>query len=448
MTTRARTEGHVRLLLSTAAILGVLLAVSGTAVAESPQEAVGFTPNHILSSGAFGESIDEMNGGVNLSIPLSPVYRVGPRLSYQLTLAYGSHIWQVKDLNDTLGAIPRLTRNSPFGAGFSLHLGRIEPRLEFDPIVKPHAFAYISPDGASHPIGGLSSFGSTLDTSVTEDGTFIRAQAFRNELDPNRILSWILTFPDSTTAHFVPDPADINGRTFRVDYLQGPPEEPTEAGPPFRVDVTYEAPPVLETPEDNPATPTSFEPGKWRCIHHITDSLQRTIQFTNVATPRGGRTTHISQPIFDPTPADFTPPTATWSFLYDGPRPLTAPDASRTEGDHDLLTEVSLPAPASAVLLGFAYNDVDNGPITDGMLRRRFLPRQAGDPSYYCSTSTTPTHSRSWSTPATRWPTCCTAPGSSGQRLSTFKNRGSQAPHGRSTPGVGCERTTPSATRR
>src|SRR5262245_48888440 len=55
----------------------------------------GATNNHVFESGVWGESIDLLNGGLNLTIPIGGTYRVSSDVSYQLKLSYSSKIWQI-----------------------------------------------------------------------------------------------------------------------------------------------------------------------------------------------------------------------------------------------------------------------------------------------------------------------------------------------------------------
>jgi len=108
-------------------LLANLIGAAGSALAQNENETVGFQTNHIFESGAFGENIDILNGGLNLSIPIGPKYLVSPYLSYQLQLSYGSKIW---DHTPYAGEDDTPHGRSNMGLGFNLHFGRIFKDVE------------------------------------------------------------------------------------------------------------------------------------------------------------------------------------------------------------------------------------------------------------------------------------------------------------------------------
>ena len=75
-----------------ACILCCLSSPAGLLLAQNENETVGFRPNHIFEGGHFGESIDTLNGGLNLSLPIGQGFQVNSRLGYGLTLSYNSVI--------------------------------------------------------------------------------------------------------------------------------------------------------------------------------------------------------------------------------------------------------------------------------------------------------------------------------------------------------------------
>lgn len=349
--------------LSCLVVAAVLLLSPSLLLAENAQEAIGFTPNHVLVGDAYGETIDQANGNVNLSIPIGPSYQVGPRLSYRLTLSYASLIWRSYTYSAVLHS--ELRRDGPFGVGFALNLGRIERMSDVSLSPSGNGFGYLSSDGAMHPIGSQNAEGY----GVTTDGTFIRA---KREGPPDYYpTGWTLTFPDATIAVFEEDP-DADPWSFRLKEYRSPEETPG-GQPAYWVRVHYSTDPVGGV-------------GTWRCIAYIEDSTGRTITFTNVADDQGGHTTKITQPVFDVPPLDATPPTADWWFYYDTDQTLTSPDplSGVVEDERFLLSTVTFPA-NPAVLYEFDYTDPVTGVVTDGMLRRRYVPWDGTVPerSYY-----------------------------------------------------------------
>ena len=73
----------------------VLVSVSITPVsAELLNDQIGFSSNHVFEGALQGETIDLMNGNVNLRIPIGPRYMLNDRFGYQLQLYYNSKIWR------------------------------------------------------------------------------------------------------------------------------------------------------------------------------------------------------------------------------------------------------------------------------------------------------------------------------------------------------------------
>jgi len=97
----------------------------------------GATNNHIFESGVWGENIDLLNGGLNLTIPIGPTFRVSGDVSYQLKLSYSSKLWHIESpdpLNPYWGgnqhhrARSRLEGRGQAGLGFMLQMGRFLTR--------------------------------------------------------------------------------------------------------------------------------------------------------------------------------------------------------------------------------------------------------------------------------------------------------------------------------
>src|SRR6266704_5129800 len=103
------------------ALISCLALPAGILWAQNENETVGFQSNHIFAGGHFGENIDILNGGLNLSTPIGQAYQVNQNLSYQLNLNYTSKIWDLDQWDDQ----PGLRRRGPMGLGHILQFGRI-----------------------------------------------------------------------------------------------------------------------------------------------------------------------------------------------------------------------------------------------------------------------------------------------------------------------------------
>ncbi len=86
----------LRFLLGLAGFVCLVYCFGSPAWAQNEQEAVGFQENHFYDAGQFGEGIDILNGGLNLTIPIGPRYQVNSRLGYQFSLSYNSKIWNLR----------------------------------------------------------------------------------------------------------------------------------------------------------------------------------------------------------------------------------------------------------------------------------------------------------------------------------------------------------------
>ncbi len=150
----------LRALLPVALILGCLLPPAGPLWAQNENETVGFQSNHIFESGQFGENIDVLNGGLSLTIPIGPRYQVNSRLGYGLNLSYSSKVWDTsgsgkEDIVPSDQVLPY--NESPFGAGFSMHFGRIfsdalrSNKCEWNQLACwLRSWKWVSPDGNQH----------------------------------------------------------------------------------------------------------------------------------------------------------------------------------------------------------------------------------------------------------------------------------------------------------
>lgn len=133
----------------------ILISVWSASWADNENETVGFKPNHIFASGAFGENIDVLNGGLNLSVPIGFQYPVSANLSYQVHLNYSSRTWDTVSYAFLGQVYPG--RRGPAGFGFSMNFGRFYRDIQRAPAdhgqQNVYAWKWISPDGTEHEFG-------------------------------------------------------------------------------------------------------------------------------------------------------------------------------------------------------------------------------------------------------------------------------------------------------
>ncbi|HYV85095.1 MAG TPA: RHS repeat-associated core domain-containing protein [Patescibacteria group bacterium] len=153
---------------------------------------MGFQTNHYFDSGAFGENIDILNGGVGLTVPIGQRFQVNSRLGYQVMMSYSSKIWDSSNFNNPFFAQNDQTvpyNEGPTGIGFSMHLGRIYVDshyidtcdfTQFDSCWT-RSWVWVAPDGSQHEFfhqdGHKNPDGSSQVMpfgNVTTDNTFIK----------------------------------------------------------------------------------------------------------------------------------------------------------------------------------------------------------------------------------------------------------------------------------
>ncbi len=167
---------------------------------ENPNVARGLAADRSFQIGEI-DHVNLFNGGLTLTIPLGQTYPVNAGLSYGMTLAYNSNVWEFAEHADGTQvtftqALPRLVSNA--GLGWMVSLGRLNP---------PHASVdqaplaeYLTPDGASHEFYDRLHVGDAPAANVlyTRDGTYLRLKklvASTAEIE----------FPDGTIHHFRSD---------------------------------------------------------------------------------------------------------------------------------------------------------------------------------------------------------------------------------------------------
>jgi RHS repeat-associated protein len=130
------------------------------------------------------DSINHFNGNLTIAIPIGQAYPVSPQLSYRLTLAYNSSVWDYEDLLSCLGNknlpqpynFPYPTPHSNAGVGWSLHLGRLFEK--HDPIFNKNnpSWLYLAPDGSQHNFYEElhPREATTAGVYYSNDGTYLR----------------------------------------------------------------------------------------------------------------------------------------------------------------------------------------------------------------------------------------------------------------------------------
>ena len=197
-----------------AASIAILACALTASWAVNENETVGFQTNHLFEQGTFGENIDVLNGGLNLSIPIGPKYKVSPNLSYQLTLSYGSKIWDHTVYGDS--SRDKLMGRSNMGLGFRLHMGRIYKDIEYDGATITCTWYFVTPDGNQHELpvatsanvctGSLADSGVTTDTNYYTAGWFAQLNSWSGMAAPAHPLT-VTTSDGRITyefGHFVP----------------------------------------------------------------------------------------------------------------------------------------------------------------------------------------------------------------------------------------------------
>jgi len=151
--------------------------------AQNENDSVGFQTNHIFESGQFGENIDILNGGLNLSIPIGPRYQVSRYLGYQLQLSYGSKIWDHTPYPDVATQYGKLYGRNNMGLGFRMNFGRIYKDVERVSNTKASCvWYYVSPDGNEHALPAGESASEPCNqmpaNGLTADRNYYQVEGF------------------------------------------------------------------------------------------------------------------------------------------------------------------------------------------------------------------------------------------------------------------------------
>jgi RHS repeat-associated protein len=398
-----------------------LLSGSFPAWALNENESVGFQSNHAFESGQFGENIDVLNGGLNLSIPIGPRYAVNDTLSYGLTLSYGSKIYRA----DGIDGSNRLAGIGNAGLGFVLNLGRIYRDVRPAGNSGDCKWYYVSPDGNQHPFeddNPSSSCDDVPDTgSYSIDGTFYQfghASFLNWDGTPASAPTLSITTPDGIVFSF----AHLVQVNYGAGHLEGGGQGfPGTDEPTTRYNADFGGWYVTRITSTRSDSSTNFvnvnyesQLGYEHVIRNITDSLGRVITFTNECQPAATnthcveetpgvpsraaiRTIAVSVPAFhnsqtiDTTADQNNPGTiARYTLAYDW-QTVTSHWTSQNSlvfGPVNLLTRIDFPLVTNHAGIQmryattFSYGALDNGTIDNGEVVQRVLPFQpAGDGS-------------------------------------------------------------------
>ncbi len=192
------------------------LASSTPSLAQHPNHAQGFRPEHVFQAGQI-EHVDLFNGNLTLTIPIGQSYPLGPKLSYSLTLTYTGNVWTWNEEADTSGDIYLQANTRAYsnaGLGWDLSLGRLLPAA--DPANENDLPAYETPDQAHHALyqNYLHPNGQPVSGAMfTQDSTYVRLKTSQNQVD----------LPDGTVQTFGPDGLakieDPYGHSLTIQYL-------------------------------------------------------------------------------------------------------------------------------------------------------------------------------------------------------------------------------------
>lgn len=167
---------------------------------ESPALRRGADENGVFSISAE-DRINLANGSLSISVPLGQPYPVGGGLSYQFSLSYSSNTWDYQEDScvhlpgqgsenytvDYVMPIPNPLNNA--GMGWMLNFGRLLQPAENGGVITPlrplHNWIYVDQSGARRTFSNSLSGNTQINTSFTNDGTFIRMTPAGSSSDPD-----------------------------------------------------------------------------------------------------------------------------------------------------------------------------------------------------------------------------------------------------------------------
>jgi RHS repeat-associated protein len=343
-------------------------------------ETVGFQTNHVFAPGAFGEDIDILNGGLNLSIPIGQKYQVSQYLSYQLILSYSSKIW---DHSDNADHTDKLMGRSNVGLGFRLHMGRIYKDIEYSgPATYQCNWVFVTPDGNQHIIKASECDQADQNHDLPIDGTLTTDTKYFAVSGFGSVAAWNGTTQPPPTLHVTTADGNLSYEFGHLVQVAG--MNQAHFSEPADLYVTnhnrdfggwYVTRIVdLRSPGQGSWVSVNYDtdPGYEHAISSIQDSLHRQIIFTNeceIASgttcrqsevgPQDGRvsvrTASIAVPAFKPTSDVELPNThtfATYTFHYAW-KPVNHNDADTvcsgadptncTQSSTNVLTSIEFP---------------------------------------------------------------------------------------------------------
>jgi RHS repeat-associated protein len=228
-----------------ALVIAGLVGILPVASQEHPNQARGIQPQNAFSTGGI-DSVNGMNGGLSLSIPLGQSYPMNGGWSYSFGLSYASNFWKYNVRSQhrtcTAGTAVEANVDPSFnaGAGWTFGMGRLISPLD-TASNESSRWIYIDPSGGRHTFhstlheqestsGGCTSpLGCTFQ--YTRDNTYLRLN--RNQR--------MVEFPDGNQHTFRADSylSKIEDRSGnRVDIGTTPETIPTTVGAPLAMTVT------------------------------------------------------------------------------------------------------------------------------------------------------------------------------------------------------------------
>lgn len=138
-----------------------------------PSQERGFQAEKAFHVGDF-DTVNLFNGNLVLTIPIGGSYPVSSALSYGLTLAYNSNVWDYQEDDNGVYNQALPNRHSNAGLGWRLSLGELLEPL--DPQNDNGLWVFIGADGAEHVFYDTLHENETAATGVryTRDGSYLR----------------------------------------------------------------------------------------------------------------------------------------------------------------------------------------------------------------------------------------------------------------------------------
>ena len=153
--------------------MGLLLLLSTPAFAQSGPSP-SFDPDDQAGAGDGFDSVNPYNGQLAVTVPIGPVYQVGPGLAFQIRLHYSSRIWEPGLWQNFPPVEPNmlLRGDRALGVGWRFSIGQIVESSNGVPA------AYIGPSGSAHRLYNRRFFSGSPDPTFfyTRDGSYLRVR--------------------------------------------------------------------------------------------------------------------------------------------------------------------------------------------------------------------------------------------------------------------------------